>query len=120
MENGYLVRMRALIVRGGAEFHEPVRTTESFLPFLWSAGFDVEIAEDLDVYLDEELLRRTDLIVQCWTEGELTTAQSAGLRAAVAAGTGFGGWHGGVLAAFAERGYQWMTGGWFVCHPGDF
>ncbi|MBB5869558.1 type 1 glutamine amidotransferase [Allocatelliglobosispora scoriae] len=112
--------MRALIVRGGAEFHEPVRTTESFLPFLRSAEFDVEIAEDLDVYLDEGLLRRTHLIVQCWTDGELTANQSAGLRAAVAAGTGFGGWHGGVVAAFADRGYQWMTGACFVCHPGDF
>ena len=111
--------MRALIVRGGAEFHEPVKTTDSFVPFLRSR-LTVDISEDLDVYLDEERLARTDLILQCWTGGDLTAAQSAGLRAAVTAGTGFGGWHGGVVAAFPDRGYQWMTGGWFVCHPGDF
>lgn len=112
--------MRALIVRGGAEFHEPVKTTESFRPFLESSGFAVEVSEDLDVYLDEGRLARTDLIIQCWTGGDLTVEQSAGLRAAVTAGTGFGGWHGGVVAAFAERNYQWMTGGWFVCHPDNF
>jgi type 1 glutamine amidotransferase len=112
--------MRALIVRGGAEFHEPIKTTESFLPFLADSGYRVEVAETLDVYLDGGLLGRTDLIIQCWTGGDLTPDQSAGLRAAVAAGTGFGGWHGGVVAAFADRQYQWMTGGWFVCHPGDF
>jgi type 1 glutamine amidotransferase len=38
----------------------------------------------------------------------------------VCAGTGFAGWHGGVVAAFADRRYQWMTGGWFVSHPGNF
>lgn len=112
--------MRALIVRGGAEFHQPAEATDSFLPFLTSSGYTVEISETLDVYLDAELLARTDLIVQCWTDGHLTPAHSAGLRAAVTAGTGFGGWHGGVVASFADREYQWMTGACFVCHPGDF
>lgn len=109
-----------LIVRGGAEFHQPVETTDSFVPFLRGAGFTVEIAEDLAVYEDASLLQRTDLIIQCWTGGELSDAQCTGLDAAVRAGTGFAGWHGGIVAAFAHRQYQWMTGGWFVCHPGDF
>ena len=112
--------MRALIVRGGAEFHQPRQATDSFRPYLDGTGYDVEISEDLDVYRDAALLRRTDLILQCWTGGDLTAEQSAGLRAAVAAGTGFAGWHGGVVAAFDDRLYQWMTGAVFVCHPGDF
>ncbi|HEY2794270.1 MAG TPA: ThuA domain-containing protein [Micromonosporaceae bacterium] len=112
--------MRALIVRGGAEFHQPVATTDSFVPFLASAGFDVRISETLDVYRDAATLAGTDLILQCWTGGDLTPDQSDGLRAAVTAGTGFGGWHGGVVAAFADRPYQLMTGGAFVGHPGDF
>lgn len=111
---------KALIVRGGAEFHQPVQTTDSFVPFLERSGFVVKIAESLDVYEDAELLLGTHLIVQCWTRGELTGPQQQGLAAAVRSGVGFAGWHGGVVAAFADRDYQWMTGGWFVCHPGNF
>lgn len=112
--------MRALIVRGGAAFHQPRDTTDSFRPFLDAAVNTIEVSETLDVYRDAGLLRRTDLIIQCWTGGDLTPDQSGGLRAAVSAGTGFAGWHGGVVAAFDDRLYQWMTGAVFVCHPGDF
>ncbi len=111
---------KALIVRGGAEFHEPVKTTESFLPFLAREGFDVEIAETLGVYDDLERLLGTQLIIQCWTRGEITPQQSKNLAAAVRSGVGFAGWHGGIVAAFTDRDYQWMCGGWFVCHPGSF
>jgi type 1 glutamine amidotransferase len=110
----------ALVVRGGWDIHQPIEATDSFVPFLKENGFTVEIADDLAVYTDERLLARTRLIVQCWTEGELTDEQFAGLDRAVRAGTGFAGWHGGMVAAFARRDYQWLTGGWFVCHPGGF
>jgi uncharacterized protein len=110
----------ALIIRGGAAFHFPVETTDSFLPFLAEAGYAVRIAETLDVYDDERLLADTDLIIQCWTTGDLSRERAQRLDAAVRAGTGFAGWHGGVVAAFTERHYQWMTGGWFVCHPDNF
>lgn len=111
---------RALIVRGGAEFHQPVETTESFLPFLRESGFAVDIAESLSVYDDRERLAGSDLIVQCWTRGEITPGQRRNLDAAVRSGVGFAGWHGGIVAAFTDREYQWMTGGWFTCHPGNF
>ena len=118
------VPRRALVVRGGWEGHAPVATTELFLPALRAAGFDVEVAGDLDVYCDAELLAGTDLIVQCWSEGEgsaeLTKKQSAGLVGAVAAGTGFAGWHGGVLAAFRDPDYLRMVGGLFLFHPPEF
>lgn len=112
--------MNALVVRGGWDIHQPVEATDSFVPFLRDNGFTVEVADDLAVYTDERLLARTSLIVQCWTEGELTDEQFAGLDRAVRAGTGFAGWHGGMVAAFARRDYQWLTGGWFVCHPDGF
>jgi type 1 glutamine amidotransferase len=112
--------VNALVVRGGWDIHQPVEATDSFVPFLRDNGFTVEVADDLAVYTDEQVLARTSLIVQCWTEGELTDEQFAGLDRAVRAGTGFAGWHGGMVAAFARRDYQWLTGGWFVCHPDGF
>jgi type 1 glutamine amidotransferase len=111
---------KALIVRGGADFHQPAETTDSFLPFLEASGFTVEISDSLEVYENVVALSRNHLIIQCWTRGELSAPQQEGLDAAVRSGVGFAGWHGGVVAAFADRNYQWMTGGWFVCHPGDF
>lgn len=111
---------KVLIVRGGADFHQPVETTDSFLPFLDKEGFSVEISDSLDIYDDLDALLGTHLIIQCWTRGELTERQRVHLDRAVRSGVGFAGWHGGIVAAFTDRNYQWMTGGWFVCHPGSF
>jgi type 1 glutamine amidotransferase len=112
---------RALVVRGGWAGHAPVEATELFLPGLAEAGFAVTIAEDLEVYRDAELLARTDLIVQCWSMGTLTKQQSAGLVAAVHAGTGFAGWHGGLVATFIDDpDYLRMVGGLFLFHPEQF
>jgi uncharacterized protein len=119
-----LVPRTALVVRGGWEGHAPVATTELFIPSLQAAGFAVEVADSLDVYYDTERLARTDLVVQCWSEGEqaeeLSREQSAGLVGAVAAGTGFAGWHGGVLAAFRNPDYLRIVGGLFLFHPPEF
>jgi type 1 glutamine amidotransferase len=111
---------RALVVRGGWEGHAPLETTELFIPALRTAGFHVEVADSLDVYCDTALMADTDLVVQCWSEGILTESQSRGLVAAVTAGTGFAGWHGGVLAAFPDRAFQRMVGGVFLFHPPEF
>jgi type 1 glutamine amidotransferase len=110
----------ALLVRGGLELHQPVEATDSFIPFLRDSGYAVQTASTLDVYLDDELLARTTLIVQCWTDGDITADQVAGLEKAVRAGTGFAGWHGGIVAAFTRREYHYLTGGMFIGHPGDF
>ncbi|MEZ0075731.1 ThuA domain-containing protein [Planotetraspora sp. GP83] len=112
---------RALVVRGGWEGHAPVEATELFIPGLADAGFSVTVTGDLDVYRDERLPAETDLIVQCWTGGTLTEEQEAGLVSAVQAGTGFAGWHGGVVATFGgSRDYLRMVGGLFLHHPEDF
>jgi type 1 glutamine amidotransferase len=92
-----------------------------FLPFLARHGFRVTTAESLKVYEDAGLLAATDLIVQCWTMGELTPEQSAGLIAAVHAGTGLAGWHGGIVDSFrGDLDYQLLTGGQFIMHPPGF
>lgn len=110
---------RALVVRGGWEGHFPTESTEIFLPALRARG-EVVVAEGLDVYADPDL-GRYDLIVQCWSMGALTDDEEQGLTTAVRAGTGFAGWHGGVLATmYANLEYGFMVGGRFVAHPGDF
>ncbi len=107
------------MVRGGWPGHEPVETTNLFVPFLQGHGFEVLVEESLEVYEDEALLARTDLIVQSWTSGDITRAESAGLMAAVQAGTGLAGWHGGIVDAFREdKDYQLLTGGQFVMDTG--
>ncbi|MFJ4923202.1 ThuA domain-containing protein [Streptomyces sp. NPDC088725] len=98
-----------------------MKTTDLFLPFLRDHGYDVQISDTLDVYTDAELLASTDLVLQCWTMGEITKEQSAGLAAAVRAGTGLAGWHGGIVDAFrGDVNYTLLTGGQFLMHPHGF
>lgn len=112
---------QALVVRGGWEGHSPVEITDLFLPFLEDQGFTVKVSDSLDVYTDAALLAATDLVVQCWTMGEITAEQSAGLSAAVGAGTGFAGWHGGIIDSFrGDLDYHLVTGGQFLMHPPGF
>ncbi|WP_194922135.1 ThuA domain-containing protein [Catenulispora rubra] len=108
---------KALIVRGGWEGHSPTAATELFLPVLAGAGFDVTVASP--TAYGDPALAENDLIVQCYTGGMLSAAESAGLCATVAAGSGFAGWHGGVLASFDDRDYQRMVGGVFLHHPAE-
>ncbi|MFN8592740.1 MAG: ThuA domain-containing protein [Thermomicrobiales bacterium] len=111
---------RALIVAGGWEGHEPRQCAALFAGILRDDGFTVTESDTLDVYLDAVLLRDSDLIVPIWTMGTITPEQERGLLAAVAAGTGIAGWHGGMGDAFRDNpDYQFMVGGQWVAHPGD-
>ncbi|MFD1151342.1 ThuA domain-containing protein [Saccharothrix hoggarensis] len=110
--------MKALVVRGGWAGHSPVEATDSFLPFLRSSGFEVDVSDSLEAY--DAGLGAYDLIVQCWSDGVLTDDQFACLDAAVRSGTGLAGWHGGLVDAFRHsREYMRLVGGQFVAHPGD-
>ncbi|MGY0064177.1 ThuA domain-containing protein [Streptomyces sp. LZ34] len=92
--------------------------SDRYAAVLKEAGYRVTVSDSLDSYLDQELLAATDLIVQCWTMGEITREQVTGLSRAVRAGTGFAGWHGGIIDSFrSQPDYQLMTGGQFVYHP---
>jgi type 1 glutamine amidotransferase len=110
----------AIVVRGGWDGHVPVRATEVFIPFLRGQGFEVEVHDDLAVYADPDRMAVADLVVQCWSIGTITDEQAAGLIAAVRAGTGFAGWHGGIVGAFHHIAYHQLTGGVFVHHPPGF
>jgi type 1 glutamine amidotransferase len=111
--------MNVLIIRGGWPGHSPVETTSLFLETFDPAT--VRVSDTLETYDDEAALAEADLIVQCWTGGKLTPSQEENLVARVAAGAGFAGWHGGMVATFYEAArYQYMVGGRFLCHPGDF
>lgn len=110
--------MKALIVRGGWDGHRPVESTELFVPFLQGSGYEVRIEESPAVYADAGVMADTDLIVQCVTMSEITAEQVAGLRDAVAAGTGLTGWHGGIADSYrASSDYLQLVGGQFVTHP---
>jgi type 1 glutamine amidotransferase len=112
---------QALIVRGGWEGHEPVEATKRFIPFLEENGYAVEVSESLDVYLDADKMAAVDLVLQLWTMGETTDAHVEGLAAAVRAGTGLAGWHGGIVDSFRNSAeYLHLTGGQFATHPGGF
>lgn len=109
----------ALFVWGGWDGHEPKQCVDIFAPILEKAGFEVEIADSLDVFLDQAKLKALDLIVPVWTMGTITGEQEKGLLTAISTGVGIGGWHGGMGDSFRNStGYQFMVGGQWVEHPG--
>jgi type 1 glutamine amidotransferase len=108
-----------LFVWGGWSGHEPKQCVDVFAPIMQAAGYQVDIFDNLDVYLDAEKLKRYDLISQVWTMGQISREQLAGLLDAVKSGVGFAGWHGGSGDSFREAtDYQFMVGGQWVAHPG--
>ena len=111
---------QALMVWGGWAGHEPFQCVQLFAPMLEQAGFEVTISDSLDAYLDADKMRTYDLVAQVVTMSTITREQEKGLLDAIAAGTGFAGWHGGMCDAFRNSTeYQFMTGGQWVAHPGN-
>ena len=112
-------KKRALMVWGGWKGHEPKKCVDIFAPWLESQGFQVEVSNTLDSYLDEDNMKSKDLIVQVVTMSEITGEQEKGLLNAVRSGIGIAGWHGGLADSFRQNtNYQFMVGGQWVAHPG--
>jgi len=114
---------KALLVGGGWEGHHPEKIVALFAEALRAHGFETEIESSLEVYANVERLKQFALIFPCWTMGQLTKEQSAGLQDAVKSGVGLGGIHGGMGDAFrGNTTFEWMVGGHFVGHPqvGDY
>jgi hypothetical protein len=112
-------KKKVLMVWGGWEGHQPKQTVDVFAPWLTEQGFDVEIANTLDVYLDAQKLKGLSLIVQAVTMGQITAQQERGLLDAVRGGVGLAGWHGGLADSFrANPEYEFMVGGSWAAHPG--
>lgn len=111
---------KALIVWGGWSGHEPQKCAELFSTLLIGRGFEVEVSDTLDSFLDEQKMAALSLVVPIWTMGTITGPQVKGLLDAVESGVGLGGFHGGMGDSFrSESQYQFMVGGQFVAHPGN-
>ena len=112
-------KRQALIVRGGWDGHQPVETTEFFIPFLRTSGFQVQVEDSPLVYADWDFMRTVDLIVQTNTMSTIESDQFDGLRQAVERGTGLAGWHGGIADSYRNNAdYLQLVGGQFAAHPG--
>jgi type 1 glutamine amidotransferase len=110
----------ALFVCGGWEGHESERCAAIFAPYLEENGYEVEISDTFDSYLDDGKMRTLALIVPIWTMGTITEEQEKGLIGAVEGGVGLAGWHGGMADSFRNSiNYQFMVGGQWVAHPGN-
>lgn len=110
----------ALIVWGGWAGHEPRQCAELFAPILRDEGYEVEVSDTLDSYLDTAKLAALDLIVPIWTQDTITPEQERGLLGAIEGGVGIAGWHGGMGDSFRTSvKYQFMVGGQWVAHPGN-
>ncbi len=110
---------KAIIVRGGWDGHQPEAATELFLPHLHSNGFAWEIFDSPAVYADAERMAGADLVVQCMTMSVIERDQALGLKAAIEAGTGYAGWHGGIADSYrASDEYLHLMGAQFAHHPG--
>jgi type 1 glutamine amidotransferase len=109
----------ALVVRGGWDGHQPIEATGLFIPHLQENGFDVRVEDSPRVYADAGYMAGVDLVMQCMTMSTIEGDELAGLRAAVEAGTGLAGWHGGIADSYRNTAdYLHLIGGQFACHPG--
>jgi uncharacterized protein len=112
-------KKKVLVVWGGWAGHEPKQTVDLFVPFLKAQGFEVEVSDTLDSYLDAVKMQSLTLVVQAWTMGKITPQQEKGLLDAIRGGVGMAGWHGGMSDAFrSNTEYEFMVGGSWAAHPG--
>ena len=110
---------KALIFQGGWDGHEPQLTSKRFAEMLERNGISAEIYDNHECFADLEKLLTYDLIVACWTMGEIPHEYVQNISYAVGKGTGLAGCHGGMCDAFRmDTEWQFMTGGQWVSHPG--
>lgn len=106
-------------MRGGWDGHQPVETTERFIPFLELHRFDVRVESSPALYADANYMATVDLIVQTNTMSTIKPEEFTGLRQAIENGTGLGGWHGGIADSYRNNAdYLQLIGGQFAAHPG--
>ena len=87
---------KAWIFEGGWDGHEPKLTSKRFAGMLEKHGYEVTIWDTLDPAGDLDALMGLDLIVACWTMGEIKREYSKNICKAVASGVGLAGCHGGM------------------------
>ena len=110
---------KALIFRGGWDGHQPELTSVRFARLLEKNGIKAEICDGLDCLSDKEKLLDYDLLVACFTMGEIPDEYARNVSYAVGRGVGLAGCHGGMCDAFRQSTeWQFITGGQWVSHPG--
>lgn len=111
---------KALITWGGWDGHQPDKVAAFFAEELRAAGMQVEVTDSLGCFDDADRLADLSLIVPVWTMSRIEPHRSENVAAAVAAGVGLAGCHGGMCDAFrADVLWQFMTGAQWVAHPGN-
>ena len=112
--------VRALIVQGGWQGHEPEGVAHLLAGSLGDQGVDVCLEDHLDAFVNNDLTA-FDLLVPIWTMGEISNEQMIPVLQAVHDhGVGIGGVHGGMCDAFRQQTeWQYMCGGQWVAHPGN-
>ncbi|MCL2501111.1 MAG: ThuA domain-containing protein [Defluviitaleaceae bacterium] len=111
---------KALIFQGGWDGHEPVLVSGRFARMLEGEGFDVTLSDNLDCLADVDELMKLDLLVSCWTMGQINHEYTKNVSKAVGAGVGLAGCHGGMCDSFRnDVEWQFITGANWVSHPGS-
>jgi len=114
-----MTKKKVLIVQGGWDGHEPELVSKRFADMLKKHGYTCEISDSLEALGSLEALMELDLIVPCWTMGEIKNEYTQNVVKAVGAGVGLAGCHGGMCDSFRQDvEWQFMTGGQWVSHPG--
>jgi len=109
----------ALIVWGGWPGHEPEQCARLVERMLVEDGFSVTVADSNEAFADPAL-EKHNLIVPIVTQSTIARDTVNNLCAAVEAGVGLAGFHGGMADSFrSEVKYQFMVGGQWVAHPGN-
>lgn len=110
---------RALVVWGGLELHQPEEGAEVVRTLLAEEGFDVVVSNDYDALVDADV-GLMDLVVPVITGGTLDDEKMKILVAAIEAGTGLAGYHGGMATSFRENfRFHFAAGCYWVAHPGN-
>ena len=83
---------KALIFQGGWDGHEPQLTSKRFAGMLEKNDYEVEIFDTLECLRDLDKLMDLDLIVACWTGGQIDGELTRNVCKAVGYGVGLAGW----------------------------
>ena len=107
------------IFQGGWDGHEPALTSARFKAMLEKHGYEATIFDTLDPLGNLDDLMQLDLMVFCWTMGEIRREYTVNVARAVGVGVGLAGCHGGMCDSFRQdTEWQFITGGQWVSHPG--
>lgn len=114
-----ITKKKVLIVQGGWDGHEPELVSKRFAGMLKKHGYTCKISDSLEALANPDALMELDLIVPCWTMGEIKNEYTKNVAKAVGSGVGLAGCHGGMCDSFRQDvEWQFMTGGQWVSHPG--